>query len=62
MPDCRTADASSALPAHGLCAGIAGVMCGHHVQPRVGHYGIFSSRGWRTEIYPKLRHFIRIAD
>jgi polyhydroxyalkanoate depolymerase len=50
------------VAAHGLCARIADVMRGHHVQPRAGHYGIFSGRRWRTEIYPKLRDFIRMAD
>jgi poly(3-hydroxybutyrate) depolymerase len=45
--------------AHELCAGIAGAMHSHHLQPHVGHYGVFSGRRWRTEIYPKLRDFIR---
>ncbi len=30
-----------------------------HVQPKVGHYGVFNGRRWRTEIYPKVRDFIR---
>jgi poly(3-hydroxybutyrate) depolymerase len=23
-----------------------------------GHYGIFSGRRWRTEVYPRVRDFI----
>ena len=30
----------------------------HHLQPRVGHYGVFNGRRWREEIYPKVRDFI----
>src|SRR5262249_23698731 len=45
--------------AHDLCPGIANAMRSHHVEPHAGHYGIFNGRRWRTEIYPKLREFIR---
>ena len=45
--------------AHDLCPGIADAMHNHHVEPHAGHYGIFNGRRWRTEIYPKLREFIR---
>jgi poly(3-hydroxybutyrate) depolymerase len=31
----------------------------HHLQPRVGHYGVFNGRRWRTEAYPRVRDFIR---
>ena len=31
----------------------------HHLQPRVGHYGVFNGRRWQTETYPKVREFIR---
>ena len=47
------------VAAHDLCTGIAGAMHFHHRQPRAGHYGVFSGRRWRTEVYPKLRSFIR---
>lgn len=30
----------------------------HHVARGAGHYGIFSGRRWRTEVYPELRDFI----
>lgn len=31
----------------------------HHFQEDVGHYGIFNGRRWRTQIMPRIRHFIR---
>ena len=30
-----------------------------YIQPGVGHYGVFSGRRFRTEIYPRMREFIR---
>jgi poly(3-hydroxybutyrate) depolymerase len=48
--------------AHALCAGIPAGRRFHHVQPGVGHYGIFSGRRWRDEIAPRLRDFIRRHD
>ncbi|HEY0522879.1 MAG TPA: polyhydroxyalkanoate depolymerase [Stellaceae bacterium] len=47
------------LAAHELCTGIPKSRRAHHLQPHVGHYGVFNGRRWRTEIYPKLRDFIR---
>jgi poly(3-hydroxybutyrate) depolymerase len=42
-----------------LCTGIPAARKGHHLQPRVGHYGVFNGRRWREEIFPKVRDFIR---
>jgi poly(3-hydroxybutyrate) depolymerase len=28
------------------------------VQPKVGHYGVFNGKRWRSETYPKVRDFI----
>ncbi|HZS83022.1 MAG TPA: polyhydroxyalkanoate depolymerase [Stellaceae bacterium] len=44
--------------AHELCTGLPAAMKRHHLQPKVGHYGVFNGRRWRTEIYPKVRDFI----
>ena len=44
---------------HELLTGLAPSKQRNHVQPGVGHYGVFNGRGWRTGIYPKLREFIR---
>jgi poly(3-hydroxybutyrate) depolymerase len=44
---------------HGLLTGLADSKQRYHMQPGVGHYGVFNGRGWRNGIYPKLREFIR---
>ena len=45
--------------AHELCTGIAKDRGEHFEVPGAGHYGIFSGRRWREQVYPKLREFIR---
>jgi poly(3-hydroxybutyrate) depolymerase len=45
--------------AHDLCAGIPIDKKQDFVVPGVGHYGIFSGRHWREQIYPCVRDFIR---
>ena len=45
--------------AQGLCTGLSNAKRGHHLQPKVGHYGVFNGRRWSTEIYPVVRDFIR---
>ena len=45
--------------AHLLCLNIPKERREHFLAPKVGHYGIFSGRRWRTLIYPKVRDFIR---
>ena len=45
--------------AHALLSGLADAKKERHVQPKVGHYGVFNGRRWRGEIYPKVRDFIR---
>ena len=45
--------------AHLLCLNIPKARREHFLAPKVGHYGIFSGRRWRTLIYPKVRDFIR---
>ena len=47
------------LAAHALCSGIPQERKRHHLQPGSGHYGIFSGRRWREEIFPRVRDFIR---
>ncbi|HEY3919780.1 MAG TPA: polyhydroxyalkanoate depolymerase [Stellaceae bacterium] len=43
----------------GLLTGLDSDKLRYHMQPGVGHYGVFNGRGWRNGIYPKLREFIR---
>ena len=45
--------------AHGLCTGIASDRKHHFEVKGAGHYGIFSGRRWREQVYPRLGEFIR---
>ncbi len=45
--------------AHDLCANIPHHMQLDYVQPGVGHYGVFNGRRFQTEIYPRMRQFMR---
>ena len=45
--------------AHRLCRNLPQAKQLHHLQPGVGHYGVFNGRRWQTETYPKVRDFIR---
>jgi len=47
--------------AHALCGGIPEARRRHFEVPGAGHYGIFSGRRWRTQVYPVVRDFIRAA-
>jgi poly(3-hydroxybutyrate) depolymerase len=51
--------AGQTVAAHNLCVGIPPAKKTHHLQPKVGHYGVFHGRRWQTETYPKVRAFIR---
>jgi len=44
--------------AHQLCTGIAQADQQHYTVEGAGHYGIFSGRRWREQVYPQLRDFI----
>jgi poly(3-hydroxybutyrate) depolymerase len=45
--------------AHDLCTGIPKSNQRHLTAKGAGHYGIFSGRRWREQIYPEVRDFIR---
>jgi poly(3-hydroxybutyrate) depolymerase len=47
------------VAAHQLCSRIAPAKKTHHLQTKVGHYGVFHGRRWQTETYPKVQAFIR---
>ena len=49
------------LAAHDLCTGIPQERKHHHLQPGVGHYGVFSGSRWEAEVYPVIRGFIEGA-
>jgi len=48
--------------AHDLCVNIPVAMQIDHIQPGVGHYGVFNGRRWRDEIAPRIADFIRVHD
>jgi poly(3-hydroxybutyrate) depolymerase len=45
--------------AHELCTGIPQARQFHCAVEGAGHYGIFSGRRWREQVYPQVREFIR---
>jgi poly(3-hydroxybutyrate) depolymerase len=46
------------VAAHDLCTNIFANRKRHHLQPGVGHYGVFSGRKWASQIYPQVRNMI----
>ncbi|MGA8369314.1 MAG: polyhydroxyalkanoate depolymerase [Acidimicrobiales bacterium] len=50
------------MAAQALCSGIKPSKKRHHLQPGVGHYGVFSGSRWEKQIYPIVRNFILAND
>jgi poly(3-hydroxybutyrate) depolymerase len=50
------------VAAQDLCPGMRPYRKLHHVQTGVGHYGVFSGRRWKNEIYPRVREMIHGAE
>ncbi|MBX3600743.1 MAG: polyhydroxyalkanoate depolymerase [Rubrivivax sp.] len=48
--------------AHDLCTGVPKSRQFHYDALGAGHYGIFSGRRWREQVYPHLREFIARFD
>jgi poly(3-hydroxybutyrate) depolymerase len=48
--------------AHDLCRNIPAERKRHLLVQGAGHYGIFSGRRWREQVYPKVREFIAAAQ
>ena len=46
------------VAAHDLATALTEDLRGRHVQPGVGHYGIFAGRRWENEVFPVVRDFI----
>lgn len=44
--------------AHDLCSTLRPHLKRHHLQPGVGHYGLFSGRKWELQIYPQVRNLV----
>jgi poly(3-hydroxybutyrate) depolymerase len=45
--------------AHALCTGVPKSRQFHYDAMGAGHYGIFSGRRWRDNVYPEVRNFIQ---
>jgi poly(3-hydroxybutyrate) depolymerase len=50
------------VAAHDLCTGLRPYRKRHHLQPGVGHYGVFSGRKWEGQVYPLVKNFILAND
>ncbi|MBI1329195.1 MAG: polyhydroxyalkanoate depolymerase [Alphaproteobacteria bacterium] len=50
------------VAAHDLCPNIKPFRKSHHLQPGVGHYGVFSGSKWQGQIYPIVRNVIAAND
>lgn len=50
------------VAAHDLCSSLKPHKRRHHMQPGVGHYGVFSGRKWAGQVYPLVRNHILASD
>ncbi|MET0334447.1 MAG: polyhydroxyalkanoate depolymerase [Rhizobacter sp.] len=50
------------LAAQDLCSSLRPYMRTHYVQAGVGHYGVFSGRRWKGQIYPVVRDVIHVSQ
>jgi polyhydroxyalkanoate depolymerase len=48
--------------AHELCSSLRPYLKRHHMQPGVGHYGVFSGNRWNNQIYPLLKNVILASE
>lgn len=44
--------------AHRLCSSLRPHLRRHHLQPGVGHYGVFSGSKWESQVYPQVRSLV----
>jgi poly(3-hydroxybutyrate) depolymerase len=50
------------VAAHDLCSKLRPYLKRHHMQPGVGHYGVFSGKRWDSQIYPIVKNVILASD
>jgi polyhydroxyalkanoate depolymerase len=50
------------VAAHDLCSGLRPYRKRHHMQPGVGHYGVFSGKRWEGQIYPLVKNVILASE
>jgi len=46
--------------AHDLCVNLPQSLRGHHLQPAVGHYGVFNGSRFRSQIVPRIAEFMTV--
>jgi polyhydroxyalkanoate depolymerase len=44
--------------AHLLCSSLRPHLKRHHLQPGVGHYGVFSGSKGQKQVYPQVRNLV----
>jgi polyhydroxyalkanoate depolymerase len=50
------------VAAHDLCTKLRPARKKHHMQPGVGHYGVFSGTKWQNQVYPLVKNVILQSD
>lgn len=50
------------VAAHDLCTRLRPARKKHHMQPGVGHYGVFSGTKWQNQVYPLVKNVILQSD
>ena len=50
------------VAAQDLCASLKPYLKRHHMQPGVGHYGVFSGKRWEGQIYPLVKNAILASE
>jgi poly(3-hydroxybutyrate) depolymerase len=45
--------------AQDLCGNVPSRLRRHHLEPGIGHFGLFHGNRWRTAIMPRVRDFVR---
>jgi poly(3-hydroxybutyrate) depolymerase len=48
--------------AHRLCSALSDAKRQHHLQPGVGHYGVFNGSRFRRDILPRISAFMRAQE
>jgi polyhydroxyalkanoate depolymerase len=53
--------AGQTAAAHDLCTSLPALRRRQHLQPGVGHFGVFSGSRWELEVYPLIRSLILMS-
>ena len=50
------------VAAQDICSSLRPHLRRHHMQAGVGHYGVFSGRRWKGQVYPLVRNHVLASD